>query len=56
MCRPLSDKNEKVENRLFLTKRFVEGKGRAKLYQKTESSQSEMARVEEGLHIRQLMF
>ncbi len=35
----------------FLNKRFVEGKDRVKLYQKTESSRSEIARAEEGLHI-----
>lgn len=35
----------------FLRQRFVEGKDRAKLYQKAASSQSEDARAEEGLHI-----
>ncbi|MFZ4771411.1 MAG: hypothetical protein ACOYLO_14605 [Ferruginibacter sp.] len=35
----------------FLKKRFVDGKDRVSLYQKTESSQSEVARAEEGLHI-----
>ncbi|MFA5257092.1 MAG: hypothetical protein WC360_02985 [Opitutales bacterium] len=35
----------------FLKKRFVDGKDRVKLYQKAESSQSDIARAEEGLHI-----
>jgi hypothetical protein len=35
----------------FLSKRFVDGKDRVKLYQKAESSQSDIARAEEGLHI-----
>jgi hypothetical protein len=35
----------------FLRQRFVEGKDRVKLYQKAESSRSELARAEEGLHI-----
>ena len=35
----------------FLKKRFVDGKDRVSLYQKTESSQSEVARAEEGLYI-----
>jgi len=40
--------------RAFLNKRFVAGKDRATLYQRTESSRSEMARAEEGLHIASL--
>jgi hypothetical protein len=40
--------------RAFLNDRFVQGKDRARLYQKTESSQSEIARAEEGLHIASL--
>ena len=35
----------------FIKKLFIEGKDRIKLYQKAESSQSEIARAEEGLYI-----
>ena len=35
----------------FLKKRFVDGKTRQSLYQKTQSSKSDLAYAEEGLHI-----